>query len=93
MGSALGQDVEGEGLQGIAGEDRGRLVEGLVHGRPAAAQIIIVHGRQVVMDERIAVDAFERGTHPSGRAGAALEELGALEKQERPQSLAGAEAA
>ena len=59
----VGDDVEGKRQQAVAGKDGGRLVEGLVHGRLAAAQIVVVHRRQVVMDERIAVDAFERRRH------------------------------
>ena len=36
------------------------------------------------------MDAFERGTHHQGARVRHIKELGALEKQERPQSLAGA---
>ena len=39
------------------------------------------------------MDAFERGTHHQGARVRHIKELGALEKQERPQSLAGAEEA
>ncbi len=53
-----------QGQQGVAGEDRGRLVEGVVNGRLSAAQVVIVHRRQVVMDQRIAVYAFQRGASP-----------------------------
>ncbi len=44
----------------VAGEDRGRLVEGLVAGRPAAAQIAVVHRRQIVVDQRIGVHHLDR---------------------------------
>jgi hypothetical protein len=39
------------------------------------------------------MDAFECGTHHQGARVRHIKELGALEKQERPQSLAGAEEA
>ncbi len=83
--------VEGKGEQGVAGEDRGRLVEGLVHGRPPAAQVVIIHGRQVVMHQRIAMQAFERsaGQQRPGRRGA--EQGGAFNQQERAQPFAAAE--
>ena len=55
------ENVEGDGEQRVAGEDRGRLVERLVHGRPAAAQVVVVHGGQIVMHQRVTVQAFERG--------------------------------
>jgi hypothetical protein len=37
--------AEGQALQGVTGEDGSGLIECLVAGGPAAAQIIIVHGR------------------------------------------------
>ena len=52
-------DVEGERQQTVAGEDGGRVVERLVHRRLAAAEIVIVHRRQVVVHQRIAVHAFD----------------------------------
>ena len=46
----------------VAGEDRGRLVKGLVHGRAAPAQVVVIHRRQIVMHERVAMHAFERAS-------------------------------
>ena len=60
MGLRTRQNVEGEGQQAVAGENRGRLVEFLVRGRLAAPQVVVVHRRQIVMHQRIAVHAFER---------------------------------
>ena len=53
------QQLERQRLQRVAGEDRGRLVEGLVAGRAAAAQVVVVHRRQVVVDQAIAVDQLD----------------------------------
>jgi hypothetical protein len=39
------KQVEGEDLQRVSGEDCGRLVEGAMRGRPAATQVVVVHGR------------------------------------------------
>jgi len=47
--------IERNGEQRIAGEDRGRFIEGLVHGRPATAQVVVVHGGEIVMHQRIAM--------------------------------------
>ena len=55
------QNIEGDGQQRIAGEDGCRLVEGLMHRRPAAAQVVVVHGGQIIVNQGIAVHAFERG--------------------------------
>jgi hypothetical protein len=47
-------------LQGIAREDGGGLIEGFVARGAAASQIVVVHGRKVVMDQRIGMDHFDR---------------------------------
>ena len=61
MGAFVAQDLEGERQKRVAGEDGGRLIESDVKGRASAADGVIVHGRQIVMHERVAMDAFERG--------------------------------
>ncbi len=58
---AGGEHLEGQSLQRIAGEDRQRLVEGAVHRRTAAAQVVVVHRRQVIVDQRVGVDHLQRG--------------------------------
>ena len=51
--------------QRVADENGGRFIERLVDRRPPAAQIVIVHGRQVIMDQRIAVHEFQGRAWPS----------------------------
>ena len=87
-----GDDVEGNRQQRVAGEDRGGVVIGFVQGRAAAAQVGIVHRRQIVMDQRVAVDAFQRGADQQRGFARDAEHRGALDRQERPQPLAAAEA-
>jgi len=58
VGVGARKNVEGEREQCIAGKYGCRLIECLVRGRTAAPQIIIVHGRQIVMDEGVAVNAL-----------------------------------
>ncbi len=53
-----GEDFEGDGEQGVAGEHGHAFAEDLVRGRPAAAQIVIIHAGQIVVDEGVSVDAF-----------------------------------
>ena len=55
------QHLERERLQGVAGEYCHRIAEYDMAGRPAAAQGIVVHRRQIVVDERIGVDDLDRG--------------------------------
>ena len=47
-------------LQRIADQDGGRLVECLVAGRPAAAQIVIIQRGEIVVDQRIGVQHLQR---------------------------------
>ena len=61
VGRRIGEDLERQGVEAVAGEHRGRLAERLVHGRLAAAQVVIVHARQIVVDQRIDVDRLDRG--------------------------------
>ena len=72
----------------VAGKDGGGLVESLVHGRLAAAQIVVVHGRQIVMDQRIAMHAFERCRHAQRRLAIGGKQCGTFHDQERAQALA-----
>ena len=53
------------------GQDRGRFIEGLVTRGFAATQIIVVHARQIVVDKRVGVDAFNStGERHGGGVGA-----------------------
>ena len=52
--------LEGQRQQAVAGQDRRRLVERLVAGRPAPPQVVVVHRRQVVVDQRIGVHHLQR---------------------------------
>ena len=88
-----GDDVECERQQRVAGEDRGGIIRLLVQRRPAAAQIAVVHRRQVVMDQRVAVDAFQRRTGEQRRVAGNAEHGRTLDHQKRPQPFAAAEAA
>ena len=66
MGVGLGQDLEGAGLQGVAGQDGGGFVEGAVGAGLAAAQIVVVHGGQVVVHQAVGVQHFDAGGDAGG---------------------------
>jgi hypothetical protein len=55
-----GEELEGARLQPVSDEDRRRLVEGDVQRRLTAAHGVIVHGREVVVNQRIGVDELYR---------------------------------
>ena len=58
--NVAGQNFERQRQKCIAGENGHRLAERLVAGRLAAAQVVVVHRRQVVVDQRISVHHFHR---------------------------------
>ena len=67
-----GEVLEGEGEETVPGENRGRFVEGHVHGRMTTAQGVVVHGRRIVVHERIGVDEFHHSAcREAGVLGAA----------------------
>ncbi len=75
-------NVEGVGQQAITGQNGGCLIKGLVHGWLAPAQIVIIHGWQIVMDQRIAMDTFQRGSDAQHRL-AVLSEKGSTFEDEK----------
>ena len=86
-----GDDVERIGQQGITCEDRSGFIKGPVYGRHAATQVVVVHGRQVVMDERVAMDAFERGGDTHDAFAFHAKKGGAFDDEEWPQALSAVE--
>ena len=61
LAALLGQQQpERLGVERVAGEDRDVLAERLVAGRAAATQVVVVHRRQVVVDQRVGVDQLDR---------------------------------
>ena len=52
-------DVKGERQQRVAGKNRSRIIECFMHRRSSAAEAVIVHRRQIVMYQRIAMDELE----------------------------------
>ena len=54
------------GLEGVAGQHGRALAEDLVVRRLAAAEIVVVHAGQVVVDERIGVQHLYGAGHGQG---------------------------
>jgi len=54
-----GEDLVGLGLECVAGEDGDGLAESYVAGGFAAAQVVVIEGGQIVVDERVGVQHFE----------------------------------
>ena len=88
MRGGVSHHLKSIGQQAIARQNGSRLVIGLVDGRAAAAQIIIIHGRQIVMDQRIAVDHLQSAGGAHGDLRLHPEEGRRLDDKKGPQTLA-----
>ena len=87
----IGENLERQRVEAVARQDRGRLVESLVDGGFAASEIVIVHRRQIVMNQRIDMDAFERERGAAGAIPIHPEQPRGGEDEQRPQALAAAD--
>ena len=85
------QRFEGATLQGIAGEERGRLAKCDVTGRLAAAKHVVIHARQVVMNERISMDQLDCGSHAVDDCRVCTSELARGVGEQRAYALAAAQ--
>jgi hypothetical protein len=56
------ENVESEGEQTVTSQDRSCFIERLVRRRFPSPEVVVIHGREVIMHQRITVDAFQRGT-------------------------------
>ena len=65
-GSLVREDFEGEGVQAVAREDGGRFAIGLVYCWLPPPEVVIIHRRKVVVDERVDVDRFNCRADPKG---------------------------
>ena len=84
-----GEHLEGAGLQRVAGQDGDGLAEGHVAGGLAAAQVVVVEGGQVVVDERVGVKHLQGRAQPLDSLGQRPGDGdGGLHGQHRPEALA-----
>ena len=88
------------GLQAVAGENRDAVAVDDVQRRPAAAQRVVVHRRQVVVDQRVGVNQFDRAggrqrerrtPRPAASLSARATASAAASVEHRPQTLAAGE--
>ena len=86
-----GQDLEGQRLQRVTGQNRRRLVPLDVHRRLAAADRVVVHARQVVVHQAVGVDALDRRRRAKRLRRRHPEDRGSLHRDEGAQPLAARE--
>ncbi len=85
------QQLEGQRLQRVAGQQRGGLTELHVHRRLAAAQDVVVHAGHVVVHQRIRVDQLHRAGRAQGCFGVSAHGLAGSQHEQRAQPLAAIE--
>ena len=81
------EDLKAKGLQGVAREYAQSLAEGLVDGGLPAAEDIVVHRGEVIVDKGVGVDALDGGRRPLENLLVSPEELSRNEDQERAHAL------
>src|SRR6185369_9404346 len=59
-----GNGLERESLQRVAGENCRSFVKTHVACRPAASQIVVIHRRKIVVDQRVRMDHLKRARSP-----------------------------
>lgn len=88
MGRRVGQYFEGEGLQSVTSQNSGSLVKLDVVGRLAATQVIIIHGRQVIMDQRITMHQLDGSASSQTLGIRYIKQARRLNSQKGPKPLA-----
>jgi len=89
----LHEDVERAREQRVAGQDRDGLAEDLVRRRLAAAQVVVVHGGQVVVDQAVRVDHLDGAGQRHQRVFGAAHRLARGQDEEGANALAAREKA
>ena len=59
----VGDELKRPGLEAVTDQDRRGLVVGFVQGGLAPAQVVVVHGGEVVVDQGVGVDQFDGASH------------------------------
>jgi hypothetical protein len=73
MRGLLSKQIKGECVERVACEYRSCLIKGFVDSRLAASDVIIIHTRQIIMNQRIDMDALNRGRHAQRRTSIHIE--------------------
>lgn len=55
----LGEDGEGLGKEGVAGENSHAFAINLMRGRAPAAEVIVIHAGEIIVNERVSVHDFD----------------------------------
>ncbi|AEW72383.1 hypothetical protein EcWSU1_00943 [Enterobacter ludwigii] len=89
----IAQNRERQGLQGIPRQNGIRFAKLDVAGWLATTQIVVVHGRQIIMDQRVGMDALNGGCRGIQRVSADTKHVARGVDQKRTQALSTQECA
>jgi hypothetical protein len=89
--AGCGQYLESQHQKGVAGQNRRALVEGMVQRGLTPAHIVVSHARQVIVNKRLHVDAFDGEPGAERLLARNTEQVAGGHDQERPQPLAAAD--
>ena len=79
---------EGQGLKCIARQNSRRLVPTAMYGRSPTPQIVVVHRRKIIVDQRIGVQRLDCGRRVQRLGRVDTMQRGALQNQVPAQALA-----
>jgi len=83
----VGDQLECQGQEAVPRQNGRRLVKCLVTRRPPAPQVVVVHRRQVIMDQRIGMNQLESTGSAHRRPGIAATGFGRHQAKHRSQPL------
>jgi hypothetical protein len=91
VSGGVGEDLERERVEAVAGKHRLGFPERPVDGRLAAPEVVIVHARQIVVDQAVDMDRLDRAADPQRPLGIDREQLSGSGGKQRAQALAAAD--
>ena len=86
-GWGVGDKVKGFGLEGITGENGDGFAKDFVRGGATTAEVVVVHGGEVVVDERVGVEELGGAGGEEGVGLAAATSFGGGEGEDGAQSF------
>ena len=86
-GGRLQQQFKRHRLQGIPRQHRDGIAINLVARRPPPAEIIIIHTWQIIVDQRVGMNAFNGTSRRQRRLRIPPASLASRQQQHRPQAL------
>ncbi len=88
MGAVAGREYfKGHGQQGVPCQDGRSLVKSDMTGRLSPPEIIVVHGGQIVMDQRVGMNHFQGTGGGKGLFRGTADSLGTGQAKDGPESF------